>query len=82
VDALIWIFRVLFILVCVAIIALVLVQDSKGEGLSAAITGGTRSSYVSKSKGRTKESFLNKLTIVFSVLFIVLAIVLAIPSLQ
>ena len=54
-EALAWILRILFLLVCVVIIALVLMQDSKGEGLSAAITGGTRSTFISKNKGRTKE---------------------------
>ncbi|MCR5432759.1 MAG: preprotein translocase subunit SecG [Lachnospiraceae bacterium] len=75
-EALTWILRILFLLICVAIIALVLMQDSKGEGLSAAITGGTRSSYISKNKGRTKEGMLSRLTIVFSVLFIILSVVL------
>lgn len=81
-EALVWILRVVFLLVCVAIIALVLMQDSKGEGLSAAITGGTRSSFISKNKGRTKEGMLSRLTIVFSVLFVVLAILLGLPALQ
>ncbi len=75
-EALTWIFRIVFLLVCVVIIALVLMQDSKGEGLSAAITGGTRSTFISKNRGRTKEGMLSRLTIVFSVLFIVLSIVL------
>ncbi|MBO4496716.1 MAG: preprotein translocase subunit SecG [Lachnospiraceae bacterium] len=81
-EALAWILRILFLLVCVVIIALVLMQDSKGEGLSAAITGGTRSTFISKNKGRTKEGLLSRLTVVFSVLFIVLAIVLGLPALQ
>lgn len=81
-EALAWILRILFLLVCVVIIALVLMQDSKGEGLSAAITGGTRSTFISKNKGRTKEGLLSRLTVVFSILFIVLAIVLGLPALQ
>ncbi|MCR5521097.1 MAG: preprotein translocase subunit SecG [Lachnospiraceae bacterium] len=75
-EALTWILRIVFLIVCVAIIALVLMQDSKSEGLSAAITGGTRSTFISKNKGRTKEGMLSRLTIVFSVLFIVLSVAL------
>ena len=81
-EALAWILRILFLLVCVVIMALVLMQDSKGEGLSAAITGGTRSTFISKNKGRTKEGLLSRLTVVFSVLFVVLAILLGLPALQ
>ena len=81
-EALAWILRILFLLVCVVIIALVLMQDSKGEGLSAAITGGTRSTFISKNKGRTKEGLLSRLTVVFSILFVVLAILLGLPALQ
>ncbi len=81
-EALAWILRILFLLVCVVIIALVLMQDSKGEGLSAAITGGTRSSFISKNKGRTKEGLLSRLTVVFSVLFVILSILLGLPALQ
>ena len=81
-EALAWILRILFLLVCVVIIALVLMQDSKGEGLSAAITGGTRSSFISKNKGRTREGLLSRLTVVFSVLFVILSILLGLPALQ
>ncbi|MCR4721679.1 MAG: preprotein translocase subunit SecG [Lachnospiraceae bacterium] len=81
-EALAWVLRILFLLICVVIIALVLMQDSKGEGLSAAITGGTRSSFISKNKGRTKEGLLSRLTIIFSVLFVVLSILLGLPALQ
>jgi len=57
-------------------------QDTKGEGLSAAITGGTRTTFISKNKGRTKEGLLSRLTIVFSILFVVLAVLLGLPALQ
>ncbi|MCR5829766.1 MAG: preprotein translocase subunit SecG [Lachnospiraceae bacterium] len=81
-EALAWVLRILFLLVCVVIIALVLMQDTKGEGLSAAITGGTRTTFISKNKGRTKEGLLSRLTIVFSILFVVLAVLLGLPALQ
>lgn len=81
-EALQWILRIVFILVSIAIIILVLCQDAKSEGLSAAITGGSRSTYISKNKGRTKEGMLSKLTIVCTVIFVILSVVLGLPALQ
>lgn len=81
-EALQWILRIAFILVSVAIILLVLFQDAKSEGLSAAITGGSRSTYISKNKGRTKEGMLSKLTVICSIIFVILAVVLGLPALQ
>lgn len=76
-EALKVILTILYILVCVAIVLVVLMQDSKSEGLSAAIAGGaTSGSYWSKNKGRSKEGMLSKATIILTVLFIVLSVVL------
>ena len=74
---------VLYLLICVAIVVIVLMQDSKSEGLSSAITGGAGSnSYWSKNKGRSKEGMLSKVTIGLAVLFIVLSIVLNLTIMQ
>ncbi len=74
---------VLYILICVAIVVIVLMQDSKSEGLSAAITGGAASnSYCSKNKGRSKEGMMAKATLVLAALFIVLSIVLNLSAMQ
>ncbi len=74
---------VLYILICVAIVVIVLMQDSKSEGLSAAITGGAASnSYWSKNKGRSKEGMMAKATLVLAALFIVLSIVLNLSAMQ
>lgn len=75
---------VVYILVCLAIIVTVLMQDSKSEGLSAAITGGATStnSYWSKNKGRSKEGILTKITIVLAVLFVVLSVILNLSVMQ
>ncbi len=75
---------IVYLLICVAIVILVMIQDTKSEGLGAALAGGTagKSSYWSKNKGRSKEGMLNKLTILLAFLFIVLSIVLSLKSFQ
>ncbi|MCR5204055.1 MAG: preprotein translocase subunit SecG [Lachnospiraceae bacterium] len=75
---------IVYLLICIAIVVIVMIQDSKSEGLGAALAGGTagKSSYWSKNKGRSKEGMLNKLTIVLAFLFIALSIVLSLKAFQ
>ena len=68
------ILTVLFIIVCLAIIVLVLMQEGKSSGLGA--LSGAAESYWGKNKARTMQGMLVKLTKIFCVLFMVLAIVL------
>ena len=70
-----YVFGVLFIIVCVALVVLVLAQEGKNQGLGA-IQGTVENTYWGKNKGRSREGVLKKITIALSVLFIVLAIVL------
>ena len=70
-----YVFGVIFILVCVALVVLVLSQEGKNQGLGA-IQGTVENTYWGKNKGRSREGILKKGTIALSVLFIVLAIVL------
>lgn len=81
-EALKIICTIVYIIVCVGIVVIVLCQDSKGEGLSAAITGGSQNSYWTKIKGRSKEGILSKVTIVLAALFIILSVVLNLSVLQ
>lgn len=83
-DALKLILTIVYLLVCVGLVVLVLLQESKSRGLAGAIGGGSvgTTTYYSKNKGRTKEGRLNKLTIVLGVLFIVLSVVLNLTALQ
>ena len=70
-----YVFGVLFIIVCVALVVLVLAQEGKNQGLGA-IQGTVENTYWSKNKGRSREGVLKKITIALSVLFVVFAIVL------
>lgn len=73
-GALRMILTIVFILVCIAITVLVLMQEGKSAGLGA--ISGAAETYWGKNKGRSMEGMLVKLTKIFAVLFIVLAIVL------
>ena len=74
-SVLAYIFGVLFIMVCVALVVLVLAQEGKNQGLGA-IQGTVENTYWGKNKGRSREGVLKKITIALSVLFIVFAVVL------
>lgn len=65
---------ILFIIVCIAIVVLVLLQEGKQAGLGA--IAGAAESYWGKNKGRSMEGTLLKLTKLAAVLFIGLAVVL------
>ncbi len=68
------ILTILFIVVCIALVVLVLMQEGKSAGLGA--ISGTTETYWGKNKGRSMEGLLVKLTKVLAVLFMVLAVIL------
>ena len=68
------ILTVVFIIVCIALIAIVLLQEGKSAGLGA-IAGGAET-YWGKNKGRSMEGALVKATKYLVIAFIVLAVVL------
>jgi preprotein translocase subunit SecG len=65
----------IFILVCIFLTVVVLMQESKQRGLSGAISG-VADSYWGKNKGRAVEGKLVILTRVMTVLFILIAVIL------
>lgn len=65
---------ILFILVCIALVVLVLMQEGKSAGLGA--ISGAAETYWGKNKGRSMEGQLVKFTKILAVLFMVLAVVL------
>ncbi|HCQ2091830.1 TPA: preprotein translocase subunit SecG [Staphylococcus aureus] len=64
---------VLLIIDCIALITVVLLQEGKSSGLSGAISGGAEQLF-GKQKQRGVDLFLNRLTIILSLLFFVLMI--------
>ncbi len=68
------ILTVIFILVSIALVVLVLMQEGKSAGLGA--ISGAAESYWGKNKGRSMEANLVKITKILAIVFIVLAAVL------
>lgn len=66
---------VLFVLVCIAITIIVLMQEGKSAGLSGSISGAAES-YWGKNKGRSMEGKLELCTRILAILFFVFAIIL------
>ncbi|MGN0624231.1 MAG: preprotein translocase subunit SecG [Oscillospiraceae bacterium] len=53
---------VLLIIASLVIILVVLVQDSKEQGLTSAIGGGSNESFYERNTGRTRDAKLSKFT--------------------
>lgn len=68
------IITIVFIIVCVALSALVLMQEGKSAGLGS--IGGLAETYWGKNKGRSKEGMMIRITAILSVLFFLLSLVL------
>ena len=68
------ILTVIFVIICIALTVLVLMQEGKSQGLGS--ISGMADTYWGKNKGRTMEGGLVKATSVMGVLFFVLAVVL------
>ena len=77
-EALQIVLGIFYMIICLLLIIIVSMQESKSEGLSSVITGENTESFYNKNKGMSKERFLSKLTIVLSVFFAVVAIVLSV----
>lgn len=73
-TALQYVLAIVTILVSLVIIVLVLLQESKQQGLSGAIAGAA-DTFFGKNKGRTMEAKLIKFTKIAGALFFVLAFV-------
>lgn len=64
-----------FVLICLGLIVVVLMQEGKSAGLSGSING-VADTYWGKNKGRSMEGALVKITKVLAALFILVSIVL------
>ena len=65
---------IIYILVCIALVILVLMQEGKAQGLGS--ISGAAESYWGKNKGRSMEGMLVKSTKILSVVFMLLTVVL------
>ena len=73
-EALRIILTIVFIIVCLALIGIVLLQEGKSAGLGA--VAGAAESYWGQNKGRSMEGTMVKITKYLVIAFIVIAAVL------
>lgn len=65
---------VIFIIVCIALTAIVLLQEGKSAGLGT--ISGAAESYWGKNKGRSMEGMLVKITRWLAVVFMVISVLM------
>lgn len=63
----------ILIVTSIALVAIVLMQEGRSDGLSGAIAGGAET-FFGKNKGRTMEEKLVKITKILAILFFVLTL--------
>ena len=74
-------FGIIILLVAVALVVTVVLQEGKNNGLSGAIAGGSADTFPGKSKAATKQQNLARLTTVLAVAFVVLVLAMHITHL-
>ena len=65
---------VIFVIICIALTVVVLLQEGKSAGLG--VVNGSSDTYWGKNKGRSMEGTLEKITRVLVILFLVIALLL------
>ena len=68
------ILTVIFVIICIALTVLVLMQEGKSQGLGS--ISGMADTYWGKNKGRSMEGGLEMATRVLAIVFIVLSLIL------
>ena len=67
-----------YIIVCIILITIAMMQSKEDSGASGTIMGTTASNYYEKNKGKTKEGALKRWTIITGIIFAILTIILSI----
>ncbi len=65
---------ILQLIIGTILIAVVLIQPGKTNGLSGLISGGATESFYSKNKSRTSQAMLSRTTVVLAILFAIICI--------
>ncbi len=71
--------RIIHLILSLILIAVVLLQSGKAQGLSGAIAGGSET-FFGKNKGRTIDAILSKWTSVVAIAFLATSIALFLMS--
>ena len=75
------VFGIIILLVAVALVVTVVLQEGKNNGLSGAIAGGSADTFLGKSKAATKQKKLARLTTVLAIVFVALVLAMHITHL-
>lgn len=67
--------NIIYLIICLAIIAIVLLQSGRSAGLSGSIAGGAET-FFGKNKARTYEALFGKLTGWLAIAFIIVTVIL------
>ena len=67
--------KILFVIVCIALSVVVLLQEGK-SGLGSLAGGNNSETFWGKNKGRSAEGLLAKITKILAIVFILLALLL------
>ena len=73
-DVLKLILSLIYLIACVVLVIVVLIQDSKSQGMS--VITGEQDTFFSSKKSKGKEAMLTNLTIILGIFFAVVALVL------
>ena len=73
-----YIIMTLYILDCLGLIIVTMMQNKDSQGASGTIVGSSTNNFYEKNKSRTREGKLKRWTIILGVAFVVLAIILGI----
>ena len=65
------------VIIALVLILIVVLQPSKSEGLSGALSGGSET-FFGKQKGRTREARLARATVWLSIIFVITTIALVV----
>ncbi len=71
-----YILVVVYIINCLAVIIITMMQNKDDNGASGTIVGSSTNNFYEKNKGRTREGKLKKWTIILGVTFLILTIAL------
>lgn len=72
------ILKIVYAIVCIALIVLATIQTSDDKGVSETVVGSSTNNFFDQNKGRSKEGKMKKWTIILGIIFAVLTVVLAI----
>ncbi|MBR6681485.1 MAG: preprotein translocase subunit SecG, partial [Clostridia bacterium] len=65
---------IILLVAAVFLVVAILIQQGKSKGMSGAIGGGTADTFFGKTKGKSLDKTLSKLTTIIGVVFVVIVV--------